>query len=561
MGLHQPVLKALVVAGVALLAMSAHARQLEQLKGFWYESLSAPQRSARSPLLLAEPGGASKEGHEEVPAVFRNGAWNPEHSTNLNAYVSAMLSKDVYFKHVIDPRDGRAARRNFTLFAQLFCRAMVRLGADDCEVVSGADSLVWAVVRAGPSVLLVIRGSNTPQNWLADVTSFRMTNVADFGGGPGGTNVAVGFYKVFAANRRAIVDRVRAAMDKATAAAAPSETTAGKDTAAIGGGGGGGQVITAIGSGSDNAYGNGLYGSSRARLWVFGHSLGGAVALMAASYMDAREGITATGVYTYGCPRVGDESWAQSYELHDATLRLENTGDIIPMLPLGSAWRHVGASVTIQPCKNLKGLPLELVADDDVLASTTMPGGKASVSASAVEPLSDGGVAAAEGTVAVVKLQGGATGGGPTGRRLSAGHQRQLCSGGGSDSDSDSDSGGGGGGGGKNGDSGNGSDGSDGSDSGNGSDGSGRWQDEAHHVTEEMAADGEVTAAHTAMATVVQAEMAEEEGNLDGTGVSFPFPVSFRDHWIQTYVQVMWSCLPTQDQGLVPGPEDVYDKL
>lgn len=35
------------------------------------------------------------------------------------------------------------------------------------RVVSGAESLVWAVLRAGPSVLLVIRGSNNPQNWIA----------------------------------------------------------------------------------------------------------------------------------------------------------------------------------------------------------------------------------------------------------------------------------------------------------------------------------------------------------------------------------------------------------
>ncbi|GLI62401.1 hypothetical protein VaNZ11_005019 [Volvox africanus] len=582
MVLHQPFLETLVVALVALAAVAAHAHQPEQLNSFRNESLLAPQHTARGHFRPAEAGGGSTEGHEGVPAVFRNGAWTPDHSTNLNAYVSAILSKDVYFKHIIDPRDGRSARRNFTLFAQLFCRAMVRLGADDCELISGAESLVWAVVRAGRSVLLVIRGSNTPQNWLADVTSFRMTNVADFGGGRRGTNVALGFYKVFAANRRAILDRVRTAIDKATAAGASSDPTAGQDAVAIGGGGGGGQVTSALGDGGSGGRGDAfyedVYGSSRARLWVFGHSLGGAVALMAASYMDIQEGLTATGVYTYGCPRVGDESWAQSYELQGVTMRLENTGDIIPMLPLGFAWRHVGASVIIQSCKDLRVLPPELLADDDVFASAVMPDGKATTSAtatmtmsasatmtmsaseseserereSAVEPVLDveatmvGGTMA-EGTVAAVKLQGGATGGGTTWRRLLAGHQRQMRIGGGSES---------------------------------GGTLHGRAPGVIEEANEQVAAaqmaavdvkevNFEVAEAETEteakakvmQAVMVEAHVAEEEGNLDDAGVSFHFPVSFRDHWIQTYVQVMWSCLPDPEQGLVPGPEDVYDKL
>ena len=64
------------------------------------------------------------------------------------------------------------------------------------SIFDGASDLVWAVVGAGPrSALLVFRGSNTPQNWISDVTSFHTTNVADFGG-EAGANVAAGFYKV-----------------------------------------------------------------------------------------------------------------------------------------------------------------------------------------------------------------------------------------------------------------------------------------------------------------------------------------------------------------------------
>lgn len=67
--------------------------------------------------------------------------------------------------------------------------------ASACRAVAGTQALVWALVRAGPSVLLVVRGSNSPENWITDVTSLRTTNVGDFGGGTAGTNVAAGFYK------------------------------------------------------------------------------------------------------------------------------------------------------------------------------------------------------------------------------------------------------------------------------------------------------------------------------------------------------------------------------
>ena len=40
------------------------------------------------------------------------------------------------------------------------------------------------------------------------------------------------------------------------------------------------------------------------KLWLTGHSLGGALATLAAAHL---EGARVQGLYTYGCPRVGDD--------------------------------------------------------------------------------------------------------------------------------------------------------------------------------------------------------------------------------------------------------------
>lgn len=67
------------------------------------------------------------------------------------------------------------------------------------------------------------------------------------------------------------------------------------------------------------------------RLWLTGHSVGGALATLAAERL-LDEGVEVAGVYTFGAPRVGDPHYATSYRpvLH----RVENSNDLIPHLPL-----------------------------------------------------------------------------------------------------------------------------------------------------------------------------------------------------------------------------------
>jgi triacylglycerol lipase len=68
-----------------------------------------------------------------------------------------------------------------------------------------------------------------------------------------------------------------------------------------------------------------------ARHYFTGHSLGGAIAVLAAATFSDR----ATVVYTYGQPRVGDQTFSDAYDsvLGDVTFRYVNNYDIVPHVP------------------------------------------------------------------------------------------------------------------------------------------------------------------------------------------------------------------------------------
>lgn len=70
------------------------------------------------------------------------------------------------------------------------------------------------------------------------------------------------------------------------------------------------------------------------RVWITGHSLGGAMAACCA-YDRQLRGKKVTGVVTFGQPRIGNEALAEylDKELGDRYLRLMNSGDPVPILP------------------------------------------------------------------------------------------------------------------------------------------------------------------------------------------------------------------------------------
>jgi hypothetical protein len=71
-------------------------------------------------------------------------------------------------------------------------------------------------------------------------------------------------------------------------------------------------------------------------LFVTGHSMGGALAKLAACRL-AREGRPAVATYTFGAPRFGDAAFCERYAL--PTYRVVNKLDLVPELPLAGV-RH-----------------------------------------------------------------------------------------------------------------------------------------------------------------------------------------------------------------------------
>lgn len=69
-------------------------------------------------------------------------------------------------------------------------------------------------------------------------------------------------------------------------------------------------------------------------LFITGHSLGGALATLAALDIAANRGPDGLIVYTFASPRVGDPQFARTYNrLVPNTFRLHNEHDIVPRLP------------------------------------------------------------------------------------------------------------------------------------------------------------------------------------------------------------------------------------
>ena len=84
-------------------------------------------------------------------------------------------------------------------------------------------------------------------------------------------------------------------------------------------------------------------------LLLTGHSLGGALAVLAAWFLQA-QGLPVHSIYTFGQPRVGDRTFATHYSslLGAKTYRTVNQNDIVPRVPgvlLG--YKHAGEMALI----------------------------------------------------------------------------------------------------------------------------------------------------------------------------------------------------------------------
>ncbi len=75
-------------------------------------------------------------------------------------------------------------------------------------------------------------------------------------------------------------------------------------------------------------------------LWITGHSLGAALATLAASRCGGDAAFKLAGAYTYGSPRVAEERFGAAIRV--PIYRFRNDSDLVPHLPIGLVFRHVG---------------------------------------------------------------------------------------------------------------------------------------------------------------------------------------------------------------------------
>jgi triacylglycerol lipase len=102
-------------------------------------------------------------------------------------------------------------------------------------------------------------------------------------------------------------------------------------------------------------------------LFFTGHSLGGALALIAAERALRESRIQAMAVYTFGGPRVGGQTFFKRYApLGERTFRLVNGGDIVPTVPpnLGGNFRHVGRAIQC-PIDGIFETPPAMMSSDE----------------------------------------------------------------------------------------------------------------------------------------------------------------------------------------------------
>jgi triacylglycerol lipase len=81
-------------------------------------------------------------------------------------------------------------------------------------------------------------------------------------------------------------------------------------------------------------------------LWICGHSLGAALATLAADHYTATR-----GVCTFGSPRVGDPTFARAFDtkFSQRSLRYVNDHDVVTHVPLPLGYKHVDVRRFIAP--------------------------------------------------------------------------------------------------------------------------------------------------------------------------------------------------------------------
>ena len=111
-------------------------------------------------------------------------------------------------------------------------------------------------------------------------------------------------------------------------------------------------------------------------LFFTGHSLGGALAIVAAERAMVESKVNATAVYTFGGPRVGGQTFFNQYSpIADCTFRLVHGNDVVPTVPptFRGGFVHVGHCIQCASGDRFdQQTPIGPVSqnDPDIVAST-----------------------------------------------------------------------------------------------------------------------------------------------------------------------------------------------
>lgn len=88
-----------------------------------------------------------------------------------------------------------------------------------------------------------------------------------------------------------------------------------------------------------------LHAQKPRKIWLTGHSLGAALATLAADKLARETALPVQGLYTFGSPRVGDLNFLQrflTYPFARNTYRIVLGEDIVPHVPPVRWFRHIG---------------------------------------------------------------------------------------------------------------------------------------------------------------------------------------------------------------------------
>ncbi|MEU3022586.1 Mbeg1-like protein [Nocardiopsis alba] len=98
-------------------------------------------------------------------------------------------------------------------------------------------------------------------------------------------------------------------------------------------------------------------------VWVTGHSLGGALAMLAAARLHFADGVLADGVYTFGQPRTCDPALARVYEqaFQGRMYRFVNNNDIVAQVPPEPLYRHVSEVRHIDAGGRIREKPMSVL--------------------------------------------------------------------------------------------------------------------------------------------------------------------------------------------------------